>query len=491
MKKQIDFKLVTYFSIIMFLYIVGIEYGFVGMLMGSLAFGICIFYIILNRPDKAFLHFILNLTMSIEATLFATGERTGRITYSFLILPIITICGVIAVNFFIFLRAVCRENKIKAQLQTKSKTVKLLFRICIYILAVGITILIITWLVNDNGISGQGWYLKSIFSEMFRMLMIVLTIINCIILLDRYPKLYDELSRWLIAMLCSLSPVGLLTIALNINGYRMGQTNILILPLFSFFGIGLFAFVKFAANYKQKISIILFASVLFIIMIIRPTPLGGKWFIVVATTMALILYSYVDSKKGPLIMLGVILCFVIVINTDIVEIIFKDNPYMLRKYNEFLSIFKFATDLSQSSGSVAFRVDEIQNIFIELSKNPFYFLFGKGIVGTTLHHTNNFSWSIVGTFSEVQANANIFFQMHESFAVILLKYGLIGLTTLIYILIQLIKRTKNNPWAIIGFFWLLFFFGVYNSMLFGAVCIVLAFFEAPTNKYKTIIISQK
>ncbi len=475
-EKIYDFKLIAYFSVVMFLYIIGVQYSFIGQVVGCIAFFVCALYLVLGKPEKAFLHFILNLTFSIESAFFATGQTSG-VVYSFIILPFITIYGTFALNILIFLFLHIDKKRGKLLFisggNSKSGT-KHIELICNYLLISGFIMLFITMLVNDNRIMNQHWYGGSVKSELFRMLMLVLTALNTIAVIKKKRGFEYELSKWMVAMLAALSVVGFVAEIVGLHGYRMGLTNVSALPLFAFFGIGLISFFKFSRTYFEKILTIVFVALLFTLMLIKSTPLGGKWFIAVLLTMVFVIYSYTDSLKGLVVTIAVVVALFMLINTNIIETVFQENEYMLTKYSEFKTIFQFAGNLSQSDASIAFRLDEIKNVWIEICKNPIYLLFGKGIVGTTLHHTNLYSWSAVGTFSEVQSGAGIYFQMHESMTVILLKYGMVGIIGFGYMLISVFRSTKVSPWGIIGFMWLLFYFGVYNSMLFGAVCLVLA-----------------
>lgn len=475
--KIYDFKLIAYFSVVMLLYVIGVQYSIIGQAVGCIAFFICALYLAFGKPEKAFLHFILNLTFSIESAFFATGQASGVVVYSFIVLPFITIYGVFALNIFLFISLHNNKKDGKLLLDVSGGSgpgIKFIEAFCKYLLVSGLVMLFITMIVNDNGIMNQTWYGGSVRSELFRMFMLILTILNTIAVIKKTKGNECDLSRWLVAMLAALSVVGFIAEITGLHGYRMGLTNVSALPLFSFFGIGLIFFFKFSKSYSEKIITIIFVVSLFVLMIIKSTPLGGKWFLVVAITLLFLVYSYTDSLKGPIITILVITFLYYVVKNNIIEFVFQGNDYMLKKYNEFKTLFQFAGNLSKSDASIAFRLDEIKNVWIEICKNPIYFLFGKGIVGTTLHHTNVYSWWAAGTFSEVQSRAGIFFQMHESIAVILLKYGVIGITGLVYMLIKAFKSVKVSPWGIIGFIWLLFYFGIYNSMLFGAVCLVLA-----------------
>jgi len=482
MNKQIDYRLIAYFSMVMFLYIIGVEYPFVGQLMGGVAFLICIVYLVFNKPEMAFLHFLLNLTMSIESTLFATGQSSGVIVYSFIVLPVITIYGVILINTLIFFEAILVRRGCSLKISNPiNMNPKFLVRYSLYIIICGFIMLLITIMVNDNGISSQVWYFASIKSELFRMIMLVLTILNSVILLNKVPGFHIKLSKWMIAMLCSLIIVGIIAEIFNIHGYRMGKINVSALPLFAFFGVGLIGFIKTSQRMKEKIVLAVFTTGLLIVMILKSTPLGGKWFIAVLLILIFMMYAYMNSLKGLLISFGIIVLLIVLINSPLIEMIFKNNEYMLQKFSEFKTIFLYARNLEQSDASVAFRLDEIKNVWIEISKNPVYLFLGKGIVGTTLHHTSSYSWSAPGTFSEIQSIAGVYFQMHESTAIILLKYGLVGIVGFVFTLFQLLKAVKISPWATIGFIWLIFYFGVYNSLLFGAVCMVLALYEYNNN----------
>ncbi len=491
-EKVYDLKLIIYFSVVMFLYVFSVQYHYIGQIIGCIAFCICAVYLANGRVEKAFLHYILNLTFSIESVFFATGKTNGVIVYSFIVLPFISTYGVFALNLLLFICIHLRKTngRLTFYVNEYDSSTNYVVNICKYMLIVGFVMLVYTFIVNDNDIANQTWYIVSVKSELFRMMMLVLTLMNTISAVKRYSGFEYILSRWLVAMLSALSIVAFIAEILGLHGFRMGLTNVSALPLFAFFGIGLISQFKFAKRYSEKIVTILFSASLLILMIIKSTPLGGKWFFAVVITMLFMMYSYTDSFKGVLVIIGIFVMFGIFMETNVIENIFRDNDYMLRKYDEFKSLFQFASNLSQSDDSIAFRLDEIENIWIEICKNPIYFLFGKGIVGTTLHHTNIYSWSTFGTFSEIQSNSGIFFQMHESIAVIILKYGIIGIAGFVYLMIRVLRSVRVSRWGTIGFIWLVFYVGGYISLLFGAVCLVLAMRDLGINTRKYISCSQ-
>ena len=176
---------------------------------------------------------------------------------------------------------------------------------------------------------------------------------------------------------------------------------------------------------------------------------------------------------------AVLICF-IAIESGVVEHFLEGNTYLLLKYNEAGELLKSFFGFNQSNvfdSSSSFRVDEFVNIFIEFMHKPWSAILGKGIVGTTLHNTSTMSWSGAGTYSAVQQAAGVYVRVHETINLMFLKYGFVGLYGLGRVAFYVIKSAKKSPWAAIGLLWLLFYVGVYQTLLYGAVALVLALYE--------------
>ena len=256
------------------------------------------------------------------------------------------------------------------------------------------------------------------------------------------------------------------------------------LSLFAFFGIVLFAFPQYKKYRNEKLKIYFWAIILLLIMLMRPTPLAGKWYLAIAFTIFAVAYN-AAPLKAAIGFAGIAILLYLVFFTTVFDPLLQGNQYMYLKYQEAKQLVTFASVANvtrMEDSSSLFRIDELVNICMEYINKPMYLVFGKGLVGSITHHTFTISWAGVGSFSAAQQQAGVYIRMHESINLIFLKYGLIGVVGLTKLLLILFKCIKRSPWAIIGFLWILFYVGVYQTMLFGAVAMCLGIYEG----YSTI-----
>ena len=129
-----------------------------------------------------------------------------------------------------------------------------------------------------------------------------------------------------------------------------------------------------------------------------------------------------------------------------------------------------------------FRLDELMNIGIEYLNKPLYFIFGKGLGGTTLHYTNfeNLDWLGEASFTKEQRVNGFFYQMHETMGILFLRHGFLGIIFMFIVVKMLFKRLSKTPWAIIGLLWFIFFWGWSVSFRLGALALILAIAYKPS-----------
>ncbi len=469
---------VLFDAILMLVFIGGVQIPAISIVAGLLGYLLCFYWLINNNICKAFRTYIIFLTTSIEVSYFATGVRDGQTIYSFVLLPYVTIYLLFALNLllFILIRASGWHWNVK---NSEHRGIKFIYNALNYMMLMGILMWLITYLFNDNGIFGASWFHTMTIAEIYRMSILYFTAHNCLVLLVTFEEFHNELSTTIKNLMYALLPAGLAALAIGFNGYRAGQSNLLMLPLYAFFAFCLFAFPQYKQFTNQKLITYIFAAGLLVLMIFRPTPLGGKWFLSIVVVLAIIVYT--SSPVRGIVLLGIgIGIFVFITQSDAIDSLFGNNSYMLLKYNETSEIINSLFGRSEtviSGSSSSFRLDEFINIAYEYISKPWYFLFGKGIVGTTLHHTSTLSWAGSGTFSAVQQQAGVYVRVHESINLIFLKYGAVGLYGMVRIIIFGVKSLKKSPWATIGLLWLLFYVGVYQTLLIGAVALVLGIYE--------------
>lgn len=466
-------------TILMLSFIAGVQIPVVSIAAGIVGYIVCLFFIIRKDMCTAYRFYMIFLTTSIEVSYFATGVRDGQIIYSFIVLPYFTIYTLFGLNLLMFLiiRSSGWHRNVK---NCEFKGIRFIYQAINYMMIVGMLMWLITYLLNDNGIFGESWFHTMTISEVYRMSVLYFTVHNGLALLLTFDDFHERIGSTIRNLLFALLPTGLIAVFWGVSGYRAGQSNLLMLPLYAFFAFCLFAFPQYRQFKGNKIITYIVAIGLFILMIFRPTPLGGKWFLSIILVLAIIVYT--SSPIRGFILLGVgIIAFVFVLQSDFIYRIFGNNAYMLLKYNEASEIISSLFGRSEtiiSGSSSSFRVDEFINIIYEYLAKPWYAIFGKGIVGTTLHHTSSLSWAGAGSFSAVQQQAGVYVRVHESINLIFLKYGIVGLYGMTRIVVYGIKSMKKSPWAIIGILWLLFYVGVYQTLLIGAMALILGVYES-------------
>lgn len=477
--RNIQIAPIIFDTILMLLFILGVQLPIVGIITGVLGYILCLFYILNKDLCRSFRFYTIFLTASIEVSYFATGVRDGQTVYSFIVLPYVTIYMLFGINFLMFLIIACCNWNANVK-NCQNKGLIFLYKASNYMMIVGLLMWLITYLLNDNNIFGQSWYHTMTVAEVYRMSILYFTVHNAIVLLVTNKDFCKQLEVTLTNLLFSLVPAGLLATLIGFNGYRAGQSNMLMLPLYAFFAFSLFAFPQYKQFRDKKIVFYICAIAMFGLMIIRPTPLGGKWFLSIVFVLALIIYTSSPIYGLTMLSLGMV-TFVFLTQTEAISYIFGADSYLLLKYNEASELFStlFGKNENVISGSSSsFRLDELINIMYEYASKPGYIIFGKGIVGSTLHHTNSLSWDGAGSFSAVQREAGVYIRVHESINLIFLKYGIVGLFGMAKIIGYGIKSVKKAPWAVIGILWLLFYVGVYQTLLFGAIALVLGLYQA-------------
>lgn len=480
---EIRYKEVFLYTLITVGFIAGVINPSISIGLGYLALCFCIGCIVSGREELAFSIIIVCTTLSIEVGYFATGIRDGAIVYSFLLLPGLNTFGIFLVNLLLFVKLKKRVGDTDIE-NACGKSVTYLHKALGYAILVGYISLIVTYAFNDNNVMGAHWYHNMIMAESFRMLTLFLVAYNTIFVLTVFPEAHIKLSNTMLAMLVSMVPVGIIGLALGFKGYRAGMDNLSFLPLFAFFSFTLFAFPLYNRYRKCKNQLWLFALLLLAFLIYRASPLGGKWFLSAVVVQFAILYRTVSKDKFYTV-LFVFIAFVTIFQfvdiDSIITSLFAGNEYMTLKLHEAIDLFSYTNSDSianSDDSSSAFRIEELLNIALEYVNKPYYSVFGKGIIGTLTQHAGWLNWDGAGVFSEPQRLAGTYVRVHETVNIIFLKYGILGLVGLFLIIKSVLKSMKRSPWATVGLLWILFYVGVYQSMLFGLVALILSLKES-------------
>lgn len=481
MKKSVIYKVIL-LSILLLLNLYSTRYIFIGVFVGILE--IFLLYILLLKKDfkNYIIFYIVFLVTSFEVSLFVSGN-SNTIIYSFYRLPLINSYHLVILLYlpiFLFLIKGNYSLDFKGHVILKRF---LLGLITVYLFTIFSMLLCIV--LNDNGILNLSIYKEFLISDIFRHSIVLGLIINLILLLLKFDSFHNYLEDWLLSILASLCLFAPISILLGFKG-SYGNEEAILLPLSSFFGILLLTF-PFYQKYKNKKILILLGFTILLCMLYLPSPLGGKWWLLLFLVFIIIAISFYRSSKYRKKFIINVLATIILVPLLVTMIlmspmknnIFGENSLHQLKFKQAIqtiSVWEEGWFLTLPQ-SPKFRIDEFINVWLEYKEKPQYFLFGKGLGGSIQHHTNFLDWGNKDAFTEKQIQANIYFDLHETVNVFFLKFGLFGLIILFSTLYICFRNIFKNPWLLIGAVWLLFYYGIYFSMSLGASSLILGLYQ--------------
>ena len=186
---------------------------------------------------------------------------------------------------------------------------------------------------------------------------------------------------------------------------------------------------------------------------------------------------FYQGKKGILICL----IFAALIGT----LMFVYFPIMMRnnhtfqwKMRQLISMLTFWEEgwWENMESSPKARLEETLNIFLEYVKKPLQIFLGKGLLGSFESHTgmyqnmpNDFSG-----YTKAEWENRSFYNVHETFNVLFLSNGLLGIGYIVYILKVALRKMLKNPYIVMGAVWFMFFYGYSMTIsCFGIACLLL------------------
>ena len=461
---------------------IGIKYTSIIIVSATIEYIICFVFLSIGAVQKAFLCYIVFLSNSLEVQYFVTGKQTiSDAFYSFPYMPIVGVSLLLLLNIFMFF-SIYSKSGYKLIKNSGNKAIIFMHKSLLYMLLFGVLWNILLYLLNDNNVFGQAWYLILAMKKIVRFIIIFLTAESSIMLLLQNSCFYNVLNSVMKSSLFALPIAGFCGAIFGFTGHRGVLKGLSLLPIYSSMGIYLMLFYMYENRISKIIESFIFAILLTAYLLIFPTQLGGKFFLSLFITFFMMFYGRANKHKFVIVLLFVLIC-ILLWNFDIITSILKNSYYLSSKLDQAIGMFSIienkntAIEIEQNS-NVLFRLDEFVNVIVEYSKKPYLFLFGKGIAGTTLHHTSTFSWSASTSFTSNQIAAGIYVELHESINAIFLKYGAIGMFGLGYLILLLLRKIKTSPWAIFGLTWLIFYFEIYYSMLFGLIAMTVALYQS-------------
>jgi len=145
--------------------------------------------------------------------------------------------------------------------------------------------------------------------------------------------------------------------------------------------------------------------------------------------------------------LGIVLVFAILfMSLHVIPSLLEKNLLFSIKYNQVISLIslKWLTNPYILPNSPRDRVLELYNIVAYYIEYPLFFLTGRGFGGYFEDKAfYNYTASNQGGYSTQEVKTRKFVNPHQSFSVVLLKFGLAGLVLWISILLKFLKPSRK------------------------------------------------
>ena len=348
-----------------------------------------------------------------------------------------------------------------------------------YLLITGIVSIIIAMIFNDNDIMYTPLYPTAAITQTMRYGSLASIILSAGIIVSS-EKRWHYVSKFCLSIIVGVGITGIITAGLDLTARYGDEKGLMLAPICSAF-IPCLLLWDYKGN--NNLFSFLFLPLTFItISIFYPNIIGSKWFFVIgASFMCLFIKAFHIRSIFLISIIGIVaLIFIPYVSELILPLLTGDfTIWKFTRMMDFLNVFSFNSFeewFNTIGDSPKFRIDEFINISIEYWHKPFYFLFGKGFGGTTLHHNNLLYWEQMGAhnFSDEQIINGFYYAMHETTGVIYLRHGLFGLVFMYTTIVSLIKRVSSSAWALIGIIWFIFYWNYAQSLLLGGVAISLA-----------------
>lgn len=486
-KGDIAFIIVVY--VLGTLNLFGTESTIVSLFASFCEYAIVLYYLFKGNYKFAYIFFLAFAATTLEVDIFVYGDKATAATherYTFFHLPVLHMY-LYDLLAFTFLYKSYKETILKKY--TIPPTYKLFIKCILIMFITGSMSVIIGMFINDNNIMDYGYYpkvaLMGILGFMIRASVLVSALyITC------NNKWHQICSKYLYFTLISLAFVCVTSALLGFKGFY-GESYLMLSSLAVAYTPFLLIFVNINAKVPHK-SLALIAGILVIVLsFAHPTCIGSKWYLIILVALAgwFILLLKIKSawKIVGTTIIGLLL--MTLISQPLISLLSGGNDFVEWKLTQAVNTVNIFGSNSAADwydgldDSPLFRIDEPHNTFIEYQNKPWFALFGKGFGGSTRHHTNLLSWERkAGAFSEDQVKTGAYYQMHETFAVLFLQNGILGLFFFFSLVTLLIKRLYKTPWAMVGLIYIAFYWAYGSALVIGGIAMILALHESVSKK---------
>lgn len=470
-----DFRFAIVVALFALTNIYATQIPYLGILITLIEYIIVYYLIGTNKYLQALIALVTftSVSLDMDSFIYESGvspfERWTFVNGRFFLNILYTLtCGIL---YFLIKRKYTTRVLTNLHVAKLSKWLKLL-------IVSGILSICLGLILDDNGILTSGVYPRPVFYVLLSFSALLFLMYSSIILVQ-IPELWQTLNRYMLRILTGIGIATIISMLCGFVGFYAFY-SIMLAPLVASFTPCLLMFV----NRKDKSSFVYGAIAIAIIVLAidYPSPIGSKWYLVIAMVIVFCTSSLFKIKSS-FAFIAISICGLIFL-PSLAELILpylSDGGMNEWKFQQavglldFGSYDSFMTWFQNLDTSAKFRIDEPINIAIEYINKPYFALFGKGFGGTTLHYTPFCDWNDYSAFTEVQVKNGFFYEMHESLAVLFLRHGIIGLIFLFSMLSMMLKRIFHTPWAVVGFIWILFYWAYGISFRMGAIALVLTF----------------
>lgn len=467
------YKYIAIYCILLLVHTMTLYVAPLGILLGILELMYLTKCAINESLDKFLISLCIILPTCYEIPLFVYGE-TERVIYSCMNLPIfqgylLELLLFIPLlrkgpTFFLKCYSIIIDNPILRKIYV--------FLVTFIIVGFGGAILCL--LLNDNNVYNMH-IIKHIYHDFYFIATPILIFVYFIYSIIKYESLSRKIEMLIVSFMFSINIFSIISLMCGLRG-AYGINGIVLAPLSLFFSTFILLFLLIKTSGKAKALLIITAIISLFVQFKFSNALGGKsWLVLLVIFIYLSINLYAKYKTFSICSTFLVVSLLGVKIANGYETLKEQNS----KFDQVSSLFDMisldAYDLVPFSPKV--RIEEFLNILEEIKRKP-YAVLGKGFGGSVRDYRFGFGIYEEGAFSNEEYDNNAFIFMHETINVFFLKFGVIGLIFLFYIIKQLLKYHKSNPMLFIGTIWLLLFFNYSLSMaIIGIPCLLLGIYH--------------
>ncbi|MEW6621773.1 MAG: hypothetical protein AB1420_01335 [Bacillota bacterium] len=340
-------------------------------------------------------------------------------------------------------------------------------------------------LINDNNVAN---YMTSITMFIYASYIFVFVAVEIIVIatiIERNGKDTTEIKQALVAIIISLAVTMIMSLMFENYGNRGGlpslQVSNLVMLLISAVIIHFYKDFVF----KERMIIAFSSIVIFILGLIYNT--NGKMIIIAMVLPLIIIFMLFRNKKYKTALFIFFIGFFGILLTInlLIPLLNASSPLFAIKLEQATSMLAFWESgwLHNMPDSPKIRIAQFLNVIYEYYEKPWFFLFGKGFMGTIKDHLQMFGNINEFSYSAWELNHRVYYVMHETLNTLFLTNGFFGLIYFLMIFKIILKNFSKSPWLLVGGFWFVLFYSYSLTIsIFGATAFIVGLYDIDIDK---------